>query len=128
MSRRVLSVVPDLFFAARIEATALAAGVAYEMAAPATALERARAVAPDVIVLDLHAPGALDAARALAADPATAAIERVGFYSHVDQALAQAARAAGVDRVLPRSAFTKHLAAILAGTSPARTETPEGGR
>jgi NADH:ubiquinone oxidoreductase subunit 6 (subunit J) len=39
----------------------------------------------------------------------------VGFYPHVDRALREAALAAGVDQVLPRSAFTVRLAALLAG-------------
>jgi CheY-like chemotaxis protein len=82
---------------------------------PGAALEQCRALAPDLVILDLHASGALDLARSLEADAATRAIPLVGFYSHVDQALREAALAAGVDRVLPRSAFTAKLAEILAG-------------
>src|SRR5260370_22579585 len=38
----------------------------------------------------------------------------VGFLSHVQTELAAQARAAGCDEVMPRSAFTQNLAAILA--------------
>jgi hypothetical protein len=37
----------------------------------------------------------------------------VGFLSHVQTDLAAQARAAGCDEVMPRSAFTQNLAAIL---------------
>ena len=117
--RRVLVLVPDLFFAARIAETARAAGVTIESASPAAAAERCRAVAPDLVILDLHAAGdPLDAVRALKSDPATLGIPVVGFHSHVDTELRERALAAGVDRVLPRSAFTVRLAALLTGEKP----------
>jgi len=37
----------------------------------------------------------------------------VGFLSHVQRELAEQARAAGCDEVMPRSSFTQNLAAIL---------------
>jgi CheY-like chemotaxis protein len=110
---RVLAVVPDLFFAARIAATAEAVGAEVEIVEPARALERCRAWLPDRVILDLHAPGdPLDVARARAAEPATRAIPVIGFYAHVDTALRDAALAAGV-QAMPRSAFTARLAALL---------------
>ena len=87
-----------------------------ETPAPTEALAAIRRQLPDLIVLDLQAPGdPLTLARALKADPGTAGLEIVGFYSHVEQALREAALAAGVDHVLPRSAFTARLPALLAG-------------
>ena len=50
-------------------------------------------------------------------DSVTRELRVVGFYSHVDQATREAALASGVDDVLPRSAFTARLPAILAGTT-----------
>jgi hypothetical protein len=47
------------------------------------------------------------------ADPALSAIRTVGFVSHVDTAVIDAARQAGVTEVLARSAFTMQLADIL---------------
>lgn len=118
--RRVIAVVPDLFFATRIAGTARQVGVGLDLPAPGEALAAVRAALPDMVILDLHAPGdPLGLARDLRADPATRSIPVVGFYSHVDQALREAALAAGLDRVLPRSAFTRRLPALLAGEGDA---------
>lgn len=118
MSERVvLVVVPDLFFATRIASTAKQLGVALREVDTGHALEVCRDATPDVAILDLHGPGdPLALARALKADPDTRAIPLVGFYSHVDQALRENALAAGIDHVLPRSAFTVKLPEILTGT------------
>jgi hypothetical protein len=51
----------------------------------------------------------------LRADHATRSIHVIGFYSHVDRELREAALAAGLDQVLPRSAFTVRLPALLEG-------------
>jgi len=53
----------------------------------------------------------------LKGDEALSAVPLLGFFSHVQTELQQAAKAAGFDRVMPRSAFTKQLSEILAGTS-----------
>jgi CheY-like chemotaxis protein len=116
-SRRVVSVVPDLFFATRIRATAQQLGVALEDASVERALDLIRETRPDLVVLDLHASGEpLALARALKADASTASVPIAGFYSHVEHAMRAAAIEAGVDHVLPRSAFTARLAALLDGT------------
>lgn len=115
-SRRVLAVVPDLFFAAKIEAVAKSAGVAIAFAAPAAAAAACAADPPDLVLLDLHAgPGVPALVRALKAAPATAGIPLVGFHSHVDVETRNAALEAGLDRALPRSAFVTRLAGLLAG-------------
>jgi hypothetical protein len=51
-------------------------------------------------------------------DEATVNVPTVGFLSHVQKDLAVAAREAGCDRVVARSAFTKDLPRILAGHTP----------
>lgn len=123
--RRVVAVVPDLFFAARIAGAADHLGVSLALPAPDAARETIRGEPPQLVILDLHAPGdPLGLARALRADPATRSLPIVGFYSHVDQALREAALAAGLDQVLPRSAFTRRLPALLAGEEDA--ERPRG--
>lgn len=112
----MVAVVPDLFFAARIAGTAERLGVVLEMPAPAAALETIRRAPPALVILDLHAPGdPLALARSLRADPGTRTIPLIGFYAHVDRALREAALAVGLDQVLPRSAFTVRLPALLAG-------------
>lgn len=114
--RRILSVAPDLFFAARIAEVARSLGIELLEAGPAGAFEIAKREAPDLIVMDLHAIGdPLAEVRALRADPSTHAIPVVGFYSHVDQATREAALAAGVTQVMPRSQFTRRLPELLQG-------------
>ena len=116
--RRVLVVVPDLFFATRIAATAQALGVENTACTAAEALEACRREPPDLVILDLHGSGdPAGLARALKADPASGGARIVGFYSHVDQETRRTAEAAGVDEVLPRSAFTARLSALLAGNA-----------
>jgi len=48
----------------------------------------------------------------------------VGFYSHVEAATRDAAHAAGIDLVLPRSAFAARLADLLRGTPAPDAGTP----
>jgi len=110
----VLVAVPDLFFATRIATVARLQGVAYEVVNPAQVAARAKAASPRLVIVDLHAPGGIEAVRALRADPATRELPVVGFYSHVDQATRALALEAGASEVLPRSAFTVRLAEILA--------------
>ena len=107
--------VPDLFFSTRITATARQLGVEVTACAPDQLAERCRTALPHLAIVDLHAPGNLDAVRALRLDPATHELSVVGFYSHVDAATRAAAIESGVTDVLPRSAFTARLALILRG-------------
>jgi CheY-like chemotaxis protein len=53
--------------------------------------------------------------RALKDDPDARRIPIVAFYPHVETERRDAARAAGADQVLPRSAFTVRLASLLTG-------------
>ncbi|MDP9071423.1 MAG: hypothetical protein M3N68_09100 [Actinomycetota bacterium] len=64
--------------------------------------------AAEVVVVDLSRPGVLDALAGLAA------VRTIGFGSHVDGELLEAARAAGCDEVLPRSRFFARLGELLA--------------
>lgn len=114
MSRRVLLVVPDLFFVARIREAAAAIGVqAAELpAGPEAAAEAARSA--DLAIVDL-ASGPAAAERVRALREAAPALRIIGFHSHVDTSARDAALAAGADDVLPRSAFTRRLAEVLGG-------------
>ena len=96
---RVAAFVPDLMDRSRIAAAA--DGVVFVR----TAAELAD-VEADVFVLDAARPGALDIVGSLRG-------RIVAFGSHVDTALLEAARAAGVDDVLPRSAFFRRLPEVL---------------
>lgn len=113
--RTTLAVCADLLFAARIRGAAQQAGVAVETLSRGDVLERARALTPGLILLDLDtrwldAPALI---RSLKADPALAAVPVVAFVSHVREDAIGAAREAGADRVLARSAFVRQLPDLL---------------
>jgi len=55
----------------------------------------------------------MNAIRAMKADPSLASVRTLGYVSHVDSATIAAAREAGVDEVLARSAFATRLGEIL---------------
>ncbi|MBI1799013.1 MAG: hypothetical protein HYR73_04945 [Candidatus Eisenbacteria bacterium] len=115
-ARRVVTVVPDLFFLTRIRAVAAQVGALLEDCVPGAALAGILAAPPDLVILDLHAEGEpLALVRALKTDPRTAGVPVVGFYSHVDGETRRASLEAGVDHVMPRSAFTTRLADLLTG-------------
>ena len=112
----VLVAVDDLLFSSKIRATARQAGVDLTFArSPAEILERARELKPALAIFDLNS-GKTDPVATIAAlksDPALSAIRAIGFASHVHTDLIAAAREAGADQVLPRSAFAGNLAEIL---------------
>src|SRR5262245_36037727 len=98
MMRRVVCVVPDLFFAARIGETAKTLGVPIESVPFDHVLEACRAEPTAGVILDLHGEGdPIAIVRALKSDPATRSIEVIGFFSHVDTALRDSALEAGAD-------------------------------
>jgi len=124
MNRRVAAVVTDLFFVTKIAATAEAAAVALETLDVGAAKHRWTGAAagppPDLLLVDLAlGEPALALIRELRASGATARLPVAGFYSHVDTATREAALAAGVDPVLPRSAFVAKLPALLMGEGKA---------
>lgn len=106
----------DILFAARIRGAADAAGVnTLPLTARDDVVEKVRGAAPGLVLLDLDARW-LDAPaviRALKADAGTAAIPVVAFVSHVREDAIAAAREAGADQVLARSAFVRRLPELL---------------
>ena len=112
----VLVAVDDLLFSSKIRATAKQAGVDVTFArSPSEILEQARGIKPALAIFDLNS-GKTDPIETIAAmkgDPELASIRTIGFASHVHVELIRAARAAGADEVLPRSAFASNLAGIL---------------
>jgi PleD family two-component response regulator len=118
VKRPVVAAIDDLFFAAKIRATADALGLETRLIRSLpSAIEAAREIKPALLIVDLHArqfdPLAL--ARTFKADTELNVIALLGFFSHVQTALMQQAKEAGYDYVLPRSAFTNRLAEILEG-------------
>jgi hypothetical protein len=96
---RVLAVAPDLLLASRVEAMLTAAGHEVTLAptlGEATGLDQVDLIVAD---LDVEAPEAL----------VGLGIPVLGYYSHVNVETRDAAQAAGVDLVVPRSRMAREL-------------------
>ena len=103
-------------FSSKIKTTAAGLGVPVTFARSSEgALASLRSGQPALVILDLNNPRTdpLGVVAAMKADPALSGIPTVGFVSHVQTELIEAARAAGVTDVLARSAFTVRLPEIL---------------
>ena len=70
---------------------------------------------PSLVIFDLNNARVdpLGIVKAMKANPTLASIPTVGFVSHVQADLIEAAREAGVTEVMARSAFTQQLGEIL---------------
>jgi len=112
----VIAVVDDLFFASKIRGTADQSGVRVTFAKTIEqVVQGVSETRPDLIIADLHSQRCdpVELATRLKADDQLKSIPLLGFFSHVQIELQQAAKAAGFDQVLPRSAFVNQLSAIL---------------
>lgn len=112
----ILAIVDDLMFVSKIRTAAVQGGVSVSFArSSAAALDEMRKTPPSLVIFDLNNPRTdpLGTVAAMKADPALAAIPTVGYVSHVQAELIEAARQAGVGEVLARSAFSERLPAIL---------------
>ena len=118
MARRVLGAVEDLLFRSKISETAERLGVEAAFPRnPEKLLDALRASPPDLLVVDLNSARfkPLELLRAVKSDGALRGVRTVGFLSHVQADLALAAREAGCDRVMARSAFVENLPRVLSG-------------
>lgn len=111
----VVAVLDDLMFSSKIRAASAGLGVSVTFArsrqAALTAIETHGA---SLVILDLN-NARVDPLGVVAALKASgSAVPTVGFVSHVQADLIDAARAAGVTDVLARSAFVQQLPDILA--------------
>src|SRR5262245_37538902 len=109
--------VQDLFFGARIRETARQLGLDCEtLRDPAALVDRAAAVLPRVIIVDLSARSGDPAAavRGLRADPRTRELFVVGYLFDAQDEIIREARAAGCDKVLSRGGLTQKLPDLLA--------------
>ena len=114
----ILVAVDDLLFSSKIRTTAKLAGVELTFArTPDDILRQARALKPALVIFDLNAPkiDPIATVQALRQDPELATLPTMGFVSHVDTSTILAARQAGVDEVMARSAFAANLDKILTG-------------
>jgi DNA-binding NarL/FixJ family response regulator len=110
---RVVALMDDLFFQMKLAETAKHLGIEVKVAANPDALNGLLEPAPKLVIVDLNARSqplaAIQRLRSVSKD-----LRIVGFLSHVQRDLAAQAQSAGCDEVLPRSAFSQNLAAILA--------------
>lgn len=112
----ILAVLDDLMFTSKIKTTANQLGVAVAFARSADgALAEMKKSTPSLVILDLNNGriNPLGIVADMKQDPSLASVRTVGYASHVQVDVINAARAAGVDDVMARSAFTQNLAAIL---------------
>ena len=126
--------IDDLFFQAKLFETAKLTGITLEIAATGEQLLKSAAANPKALVIvDLNArQGALNAVEQLCKSNGELATHEgvesatksgppgnprrvIAFLSHVQTELAERARTAGCQEVMPRSKFTQNLAAILRG-------------
>ena len=113
----IVAAVDDLMFSSRIATAAKQMGI--ELAFARSPQDRARPgpreeSGPDHFRSQRNQAGShRDDRRAEGRTTAFAPSSTLGFVSHVDSRLITAARAAGIDEVLARSAFTARLGEIL---------------
>ena len=100
----------------KISTAAKALGVdIYFERSPDGVLRTVREKHPSLVLFDLNSTRLkpMDAIAAMKGDPELKGIRTLGYVSHVDSATIEAARQAGVDQVLARSAFVERLGEIL---------------
>jgi len=113
---RVVALMDDIFFQMKVAETAKHLGIEFKVATNTDALLGLLEPRPQLVIVDLNARNRpIDAIVKLRA--ASKDIRVVAFLSHVQRELAEEARNAGCDEVMPRSSFTQNLAEIL---SPAK--------
>lgn len=120
MTRKVVAAVEDLLFKSKIFETANSLEIDAKFPrSPNKLLDALRDSPPDLLVLDLNSSRfePLELLRTVKSDPELENLPTVGFLSHVQTDLALAARDAGCDRIMARSAFTKDLPKILGGAN-----------
>ena len=113
-----MAAVEDLLFRSKIGETATQLGIEASFPRSPKKLEDAlRASPPDLLILDLNSSRFehLGLLSSLKYEEGTKDVKTVGFLSHVQKDLAVAAKEAGCDRVMARSAFTRDLPKVLAG-------------
>jgi PleD family two-component response regulator len=113
----ILAILDDLLFTSKIRATAKQIGATLSVAKSRdSALAEMRANLPALVIIDLNNPRTdpLGIVADMKGDPALVSIPTVGFVSHVQTELIDAARQAGVTDVMARSMFAERLPQILA--------------
>jgi DNA-binding NarL/FixJ family response regulator len=109
---RIVALMDELFFQMKVAETAKLLGLELKVATTGDALIGLLEPVPNLVIVDLNARSqplaAIERVRAAQKD-----LRVIGFLSHVQRDLAAQAQAAGCNEVMPRSAFTQNLSAIL---------------
>jgi hypothetical protein len=100
----MVAFVPDLMDRSRVEIAGRDAGRGVEFVSRPGDLTDAVAGGARLVVIDLSQAGVLEVL------PSLGSAHTVGFASHVDKELLEAAKRAGCDEVLARSAVFRRLA------------------
>jgi PleD family two-component response regulator len=123
----ILCAIDDLIFSIKIStaAKAIGADVFFERSADHV-VSRIREKMPTLVILDLNSAKLrpLDVVEQLKADASLKEIPTLGYVSHVQTELIAAARNAGIDEVLARSAFSAQLGEILTVPRTTRSARP----
>jgi CheY-like chemotaxis protein len=113
--KTIVAVLNDLMFTVKIQDAAKRAGMDVAFAkSREDALAQAKRN-PAVMILDLNGTSldALELIEALKADSETSQLDLIGYVSHVQTDLRQAAQEKGCGMVIARSAFSQNLPIIL---------------
>jgi CheY-like chemotaxis protein len=116
----IVCAIEDLLFSIKISTAAKQLGVSvYFERMRDRVLPTVREKQPSLVIFDLNS-SRLDPMSVIAAmktDPQLRTVKTLGYVSHVDSDAIAAARQAGIDQVLARSAFTAQLGTILQSAS-----------
>jgi PleD family two-component response regulator len=123
--RKILAVMTDLFFSAKIHDMAKKVGMSVEFLKDKTTVLEKLKEKPSLVIFDLNCDAAepLSIIRAMKSDPETKRVSTIGFVSHVQTELKLEAQESGCDMVVARSVFAQNLQVILkrhATAPPAR--------
>jgi PleD family two-component response regulator len=112
----ILCAVDDLLFSIKISTAAksLGADLFFERNADQV-LARVREKRPSLVIFDLNSAKMrpMELIAGMKADPELKSVPTLGYVSHVAAAAVAAARQAGIDQVMARSAFAAQLGEIL---------------
>jgi DNA-binding NarL/FixJ family response regulator len=109
----VVAYMDDLFFQMKLAETAKHLGLEVKVASNPASLLQLLEPPPQLVIVDLNARShPLEAVKQLRS--AHPQLRVIGFLSHVQTGLAEQAKSAGFDEVMPRSKFSMHLPEILA--------------
>ena len=124
----ILCGVDDLIFSIKISTAAKALGVdIFFERSPDQVVPRIREKMPSLVILDLNSSKMrpLDVIAQVKGDPTLRDVHTLGYVSHVQSDLIEAARQAGIDEVLARSAFSERLGEILTSPRATRSAQPD---